>query len=1781
MDLDDRTLDEDGSMDALAALRCIDAKWYKELAGKKARWMDLIGDYAGSECFVLDGESLLQHVLDDELLALGREGEPSFQLAHAVHSMELLLHEMCKRSAAFDVVFWEDARHLTLKGRSDSVVAARLLARALLFRHLCAHAAGMGLVVHAFAGLADPAWQAYQRRTKPMFVMLNDGGALEGDDRDMAARILLQRDFVFGLLTSGVAVTLLHGAEFRDSKIFSFVLEQRFGMDTRTSLPDSLWEGVRFCRAALDGRLKGRFPHVALEPLRTALPDPISLDEFLKEVMKYFVSHQEGLPHLFWELAYPFFLHLMVLPSLTIDERARDLGGLDGQLAAVLNDSFLPYMNIVMAAFVSRFGVSLDVDGRVFVGVLRYFTTVAPSLERRDSVRPLVGDEVSSRLEALWSSANVPLPDLTNLRSTQKSVPGAGDPGRAAPEASNNTPFTLLPFHNEVFDAELEAVHVAVADINPALPPAHLEFSQGTPFADTTHWHAHRRPILPKHLGGGTPKQLDERVRRKRLKQEQRFMAQMQRLAATLTGASGRMLQQIVIPATGRKVAEVADKEASTGQPGRDKKEKEAKKAAPTQQKKGKAAPLSGKERIRQEHARDKRAKEDTTSQGWWLEQLRQIDKLPTLGNKATALQALLRNPRTDAGWLAVEARLFALHLTLQQWLAEPDPDAPALRDRYAVALLRDARALYAREDGLTPTALGVLAGVMLALGFAEYVAPLEAAAAAHLQPDRELAFSFVKLVRSKSRRPAHKFMAVREDPVVWQMRVFGEYMDRSMDGAPDARVAFVPDAWQRDVLDILDRPKSSVLVVAPTSAGKTFISFYAMEKVLRESDDGILVYVAPTKALVNQVAAEVYARFRKDVDGRTCWAIHTRDYHVHDPQKCQILVTVPEMLAIMLLSPPLAKTWTPRIRRIILDEIHTIGQHEGGTVWEQIILLTPCPIIGLSATIGEPEKFNAWLGSVQNAKGFEHKFIHHPHRYSHLRKFAYFPQLLPKDQPFAGLDSSRAPTEVMRFIHPAATLSFGGTLPPDLSLEAPDLLRLYEALKSQGYPDVEKLDPTTFFPRDEFIRQKDVLQYESKIKNALSSLLAAPDALVSTSALQQVIRYVHDPVLAQTPVARLNAPPSDFKFASGLIHLLSDLNSTGSLPALLFNFDRSECTDMARRILATLEGAEETWRAKSPEWKRKISQWEEWRERQKDRERLAQKAAARKKDQDDDGPQQGEDRSWESSFDPQDPSPQFSFANMAAYSKEELMADIAALRWTSTEDFLFQALWRGVAVHHSGLNKAYRSLVERLFRVGFLRVVIATSTLALGINAPTKTSVFCGDSPFLTALTFRQCAGRAGRRGFDLLGRVVFYGIPLDRINRILLSRLPRLTGTFPLSSTMVLRLFSLLEGSDYAPYAVDAIHSILRLPHISFGSDFGKDQLLHHLRFSIDYLRRSHLLSEDGKPVNLFGLASHLYYTEPSNLALTALLQNGVIHDVCGQSSLKQAERDLVQLFCHLFGRRYLPEVYATTENIRELIKKGPSRVVLPPLDPRAQDVLQEHQVAILDVFSAYALAFSSQHTDELGTDNQLPLSKLIVGAADTSAREATPLITHLAQTARTSPHARSRFVATSGHADAFGGVDELARTARRGVHLNAHAIPSAEGILQPARPLNAYLYDFFMHGQVDALVHMNGIRRGDVWYALEGFWLVLTSIRGDIEHLLTGMAREAQEAQEEADGVDSGYQSFDPSEMDEEDSAGGADAGAFKRPRGASDRDWRVYEVVNSVTNEFGAKFKAMWA
>lgn len=245
--------------------------------------------------------------------------------------------------------------------------------------------------------------------------------------------------------------------------------------------------------------------------------------------------------------------------------------------------------------------------------------------------------------------------------------------------------------------------------------------------------------------------------------------------------------------------------------------------------------------------------------------------------------------------------------------------------------------------------------------------------------------------------------------------------------------------------------------------------------------------------------------------------------------------------------------------------------------------------------------------------------------------------------------------------------------------------------------------------------------------------------------------------------------------------------------------------------------------------------------------------------------------------------------------------------------------LQRGIGVHHAGMNRKYRQVVEMLFRQGYLRVVIATGTLALGINMPCATVVFSGDSIFLTALNFRQAAGRAGRRGFDLLGNIVFQGLSRGKVCRLLSSRLPDLNGHFPVTTTLVLRLFSLLESSGDAPYAVRAINSLLSQPRLYLDGPAFKDQVLHHLRFSIEYLRRQDLLSPHGAPINFAGLTSHLYFTENSCFALNALIKGEYFHELCSEVAEKESHvlRTLMVVMAHLFGRRPCREVSYTVRN------------------------------------------------------------------------------------------------------------------------------------------------------------------------------------------------------------------------------------------------------------------------
>jgi hypothetical protein len=137
----------------------------------------------------------------------------------------------------------------------------------------------------------------------------------------------------------------------------------------------------------------------------------------------------------------------------------------------------------------------------------------------------------------------------------------------------------------------------------------------------------------------------------------------------------------------------------------------------------------------------------------------------------------------------------------------------------------------------------------------------------------------------------------------------------------------------------------------------------------------------------------------------------------------------------------------------------------------------------------------------------------------------------------------------------------------------------------------------------------------------------------------------------------------------------------------------------MAKDLLQALEDAEEKWRKSSPEWNQKLRDWETWKLRAKERERLRNEHKSRNKRRIQTSPALGIFMTALGSSPSIQTTHRLNFLSQVptySYSKSELEEDIAKLAWVSIEPWALACLRRGIAVHHAGMNKRYRSLVER-----------------------------------------------------------------------------------------------------------------------------------------------------------------------------------------------------------------------------------------------------------------------------------------------------------------------------------------------------------------------------------------------------------------------------------------------------------------------------------------------------
>ncbi|MBI5416804.1 DEAD/DEAH box helicase, partial [Candidatus Poribacteria bacterium] len=164
-------------------------------------------------------------------------------------------------------------------------------------------------------------------------------------------------------------------------------------------------------------------------------------------------------------------------------------------------------------------------------------------------------------------------------------------------------------------------------------------------------------------------------------------------------------------------------------------------------------------------------------------------------------------------------------------------------------------------------------------------------------------------------------------------------------------------DRFQLEAINYINQGYS-VIVSAPTGAGKTIIAEFVIHKCLTQNEK--IIYTAPIKALSNQK----FRDFQKIYPDRI--GILTGDVSIN-PDAAVLIMTTEIFRNKVLEDPKLLESY----KWIVFDEVHYLDDIERGTVWEESIIFLPSHIriLALSATIPNIDELASWINSIHKTQ--------------------------------------------------------------------------------------------------------------------------------------------------------------------------------------------------------------------------------------------------------------------------------------------------------------------------------------------------------------------------------------------------------------------------------------------------------------------------------------------------------------------------------------------------------------------------------------------------------------------------------------------------------------------------------------------------------------------------------------------------------------------------------------------------------------------------------------------
>lgn len=171
----------------------------------------------------------------------------------------------------------------------------------------------------------------------------------------------------------------------------------------------------------------------------------------------------------------------------------------------------------------------------------------------------------------------------------------------------------------------------------------------------------------------------------------------------------------------------------------------------------------------------------------------------------------------------------------------------------------------------------------------------------------------------------------------------------------------FELDDFQKEACQTIDNGES-VVVCAPTGAGKTVIAQHAIHRAIEQNCR--IFYTTPLKALSNQKFYDFCEKYGQDKVG-----LLTGDTSIN--RNAQIVIMTTEVFRNMLYGTNFGAVADnlKDVKYIVLDEVHYMNDEQRGTVWEESIIYCPTniQIIALSATVANCDELTNWINTVHS----------------------------------------------------------------------------------------------------------------------------------------------------------------------------------------------------------------------------------------------------------------------------------------------------------------------------------------------------------------------------------------------------------------------------------------------------------------------------------------------------------------------------------------------------------------------------------------------------------------------------------------------------------------------------------------------------------------------------------------------------------------------------------------------------------------------------------------------